>query len=543
MSLQQLNKINLGERLARQIGRITPVEFVYFLSALALVIVIAACVNYVNLTVARSLGRAKEIGLRKVFGANSLQLIGQFLSESVVTALISLGIGLLLFWGWLLPFWNSLRLATADFGQIAFSTSRDFELYAMFIGFTVLVGLAAGIYPAFKLSSFTPAKALKDGAGKSRSSGSSLRKILIVFQISLSLILVISTFLLYRQSDLLLNADYGFHKENVVNAELGEVSYQSFRNEAVNLAGVEGVSATSKLPGVDFPAKAWVSKEGHQDSLEASIYSVDEHFMDNLGLTVVAGRNFSSEYATDSARAVIINELAVQRFGFESSADAVVKLLNLEGIETDMQVVGVVEDFQFDFLWNPISPLVLRSNPSEFQIVNIRLGTGNPKAVLKNLEAIWQNYEPVAPLDYQYYTDEIDNVYADFEELVDIIAFLAVMAILIACFGLLAMAHYDTRTWIKEIGVRKVLGANVKDLVLLLSSDFAKMIGFALVLGIPAAIYLNKLWLQIFANKVNIDVWVISLGIAITVMLTLTSIGWQTYRAAHNNPVDSLKSE
>lgn len=542
-NLQKLTEINLGERLARQIGRITPIEFVYFLAALAIVIVLASSINYVNLTVARSLKRVKEIGLRKVIGAARFQLIGQFIIESILIAVISLGIGLLIFWSWLLPFWNSLQLATADFGQIAFNTSRDIELYLYFLGFSVLVGLLASIYPAIKLSSFSPTEAFRNRLTKAQSLGWSLRKMLVVLQITISLVLIISTFLLYRQSSELLNADYGFSKSDVVNVDISDASYELLRQEMANQSGVEGISATSSLPGVNFQTKMWIGREDHLDSLSAAFYSVDEFFNEQFELSIIAGRNFSSNYAVDTLQSAILNETAIQRLGIDSPQDAINTFVEFKTTGEMYQIVGVVEDFQFDFLWNPISPMIMLNNPSGYRFINIHLSESNQASALQNLENVWKKIEPIAPFNYRYYQDEIDSVYTDFRELVFLVGFLAILAILIACFGMLAMSHYDTQARIKEIGVRKVFGANVKDVIMLLFSDFAKIVALGVTIGIPVSIYLNSLWLQVFVNKTGFSIWLIICATVLTVILTFASIGWQTYAAALMNPIKSLRSE
>lgn len=543
LRLQKLTEINLGERLSRQIGRIAPPEFVYFLSALALIVLLAACINYINLRVARSMKRADEIGLRKVIGAGRMQLIGQFISESVVTALVSLILALLMFWGWLLPLWNSLRLATADFGRIAFDTSSNPELYLLFFAFTLLVGLGTGIYPALKLTAYSPARALKGNTHTPGEAGWALRKVLIVLQVALSFVLLISTFLLYQQSQLLLKTDYGFSHQQMINVDLNDVSYRDFREQLLNQSGVAGVSATSVLPAVEFPVKEWVHRQGVTDSLRVAEYSVDSSFLENFDIALVSGRNFSREIATDTAGSVLINKSAVMRLGFSSSADALGSHLTMGSAQSVYQIIGVVEDFQFDFLWNPISPLLLRNDPEDFNTVSISLQGESHESILSSLEKIWQKYEPFAPFAYQYYSEQIENVYSDFEELVGIIAFLSLLAILIAGFGLLAMAHYDTQTRIKEIGVRKVLGARIGGLVWMLSYHFLKMVGLALAIGVPLAIYFNRLWLQIFSTKVHFGIDVILFAMLLTTALSVAAVGFETYKAAVTNPVRTLSSE
>jgi putative ABC transport system permease protein len=329
----------------------------------------------------------------------------------------------------------------------------------------------------------------------------------------------------------------------MVNVDLGDLSYTTFRNDAVNVAGVRGISATSALPGVEFPTKTWISRETVTDSVSVSTYSVDTQFLENFDVDLVAGRNFSPEFATDSTQAVMINETAAARLGYEVPNEAIGKFLSLRKSRSTFQIIGVVKDFQFDFLWEPISPLVLRYHPSEFRTASIRLEAGNHKNTLANLEMVWEDHEAIAPFNYRYYHRQIENVYNDFKELVGIVAFLSVLAILITSFGLLAMAHYNTQSRIKEIGVRKVLGARVQSLVWMLSRDFLKMIGLALVIGVPIAVYLNSLWLQVFSTKAHFGIGIILAALLITTSLSLISVCTETYRAAIKNPVHTLSSE
>jgi len=540
--LQQLSHINLGPILARQIGRVTPVEFVYFLSALALVILLASGINYINFSVARSSQRAREIGMRKVIGANRRQLMGQFLSESIVTAGISLAIGLLIFWGWLLPYWNGLNLAVNDFGRISPDLAGDMELYLIFVGFTILVGFFAGSYPAFKLSSFAPVEALKKKVMTGNVSGWSMRKTLLVVQITISVILVVSTFLLYRQANLLLNNDYEFDTSNIVNVNLGNTSYDLLKNEIANQTGVENVSAISTLPAVHFPDWTWAGISPGRDSINTAVFSADQNLIENFGLSLAAGRNFSSARSTDTENAVIINEKAVEQLGLQSNQDAVGKYIVLSDGGT-CQIIGVLRNFQFDFLWKPISPLIIRNIPSEYNYANIRLSGGEKSKTLDKVKEAWVKIVPNAPFEYEYYGDQIENVYTDFKELAGIVGFLTGIAILVASLGLLAMVVQDTRTREKELGIRKVLGAKTRDLIVLLSSDVAKMTLAAFVIGLPVTFYLNKLWLQIFANRIEPGIWTIAAVVAVIPVLIFLSIGWHIYSVVTENPVNSLRNE
>jgi len=539
--LQALADINLGPILARETGAIVPTAFAYFLAALALVVLLAACINYINLSVARALKRAKEVGVRKVVGASRVQIVRQFLSEAVLIALCAFVVALLLFFVVLLPQWNSLLLVQNDFGPVALDFGQDMELYLLFIALSLIVGVLAGLYPALHLSSFRPAKVLKGIIRNRQGSGMLLRKGLIVFQFVLALVFVISTILIYQQSEYFLSADFGFDKEQIVNVELREVPYAAFRDELLRHPDVVDVSATSGLPAVSFKQNVTLVNTETTDSTSAVAYAVDPHFADNLGLTVLAGRTFSEDFPSDWQNALVLNETAARTLHLGSLEEALGRLVDFEGQQR--QVIGIVQDFQFDFLWNPIAPLVLHHDPAQYRYANIRLRPGDPTEALAFAEATWKQLAPLRPFEYQYLDAQIASNYADFKDFIWITGLIAALAILIACFGLLAMAHYSAELRTKEVGVRKVMGASVGSVMLLLSRSYLKLILIAFVVGLPATWFLNNLWMQFFANRVDMSLVVFAGGVLAVLVLALLAIGSQTMRAALVDPVKSLRYE
>jgi len=536
--LQALPDINLGPLLSNQIEHFTPNFAAYFLAGLALVLMLSAGINYVSLSVARSLKRAKEIGLRKVVGAQRLQIIKQFLIESVLFIFVALFISCLLL-EWLVPQWNSLLLVRNDEMQISPDFIANTTTSFIFIAFSLVVGLLAGLYPALYLSRLMPAKVIKGLPASKGFTGLTLRKALVVVQFAFSLIFIVSTILIYRQAEFFFAAEYGFNKENVINIPLREVPYAAFRNE---LSRSSHVSATSLIPGDSFAMPRTNIRREQTDELTAAVLqSIDEHFIENLELTLAAGRNFSA-FSTDQEQAVILNEKAVRELGFGAPLDAVGQII-VVGENSEARIIGVVQDYQFDFLWRPIGPLVLQFDPAQFRFANVRFRENDRAAALAFLEAAWRKFDRFHSFEYQFFDEQVEGNYRDFKDLIGIIGLTASLALIIACLGQLGMVSYSMQARIKEIGIRKVLGATVSQTVLLLSKDFVKLILGAIVVATPAAWLINNLWLQAIANRVEFYWWVIGLGILSTLALALATIGSQTIKAALANPVDSLRYE
>jgi len=542
--LQALTDINLSPKfIGNQLSFAMPGVFTYFMGVLGLMIMLAACFNYMSLSVARALTRAREVGMRKVVGAVRGQIVRQFMSEAVVAALVSLLVAVF-FLFWLLPKFNQLWFLTLGESQITINPFEEYRVYLLFIGFSVLVGLLAGLYPALYLSRFSPVKVLK-GVLRSRGrSGLMLRKVLVVMQFGLSLFFFITALLIYQQFRFMAEADFGFESEGIVNVQLYDVRYDVLRQQMESHPDVIRISAASLMPMQGSRSDLWMQTEAMEQPEKGYRISIDYHFLDNLGLTLLAGRNFSSDFSLDSASAVILNRRALQRLHLGEPQQALGKTLTLFD-DWSVEVVGVVEDFHTNALAMDIDPIVLTYEPARFRVANIRVRSGSLPGVLAHLRQTWTQIGTTYELDYERFTVQIEQepMIMIFKDLMYIVGLIAGFAVLIACLGLLGMATYTAESRVKEVGVRKVLGASVSEIVLLLSKDFLKLIAVAVVLAVPLAWFVNKLWMQQFAFRVGLGPSVFVLGVGALLVLALATIGSQATRAALANPADTLRYE
>ncbi len=542
LNVEALTDINLGKFKGNEIGVVLPNIVMYLLLALASVLMLVACFNYVNLTVARALKRAREVGVRKVVGARRSQVVFQFLVETVLTAFLGLALALVLL-EWLIPAFNSLWFISFSKTDLVVDFAGDAGLYLVLVGFTVLIAVVAGLYPALYLSRFQPATVIKGQSSMRRRSGLTLRRGLTVAQLTLSLLFMISTMLLYRQSAYMLEADYGFEADGIINVNLRGVPYDVFRNAAVASANVVDVSASSYLPGVGTRSSVWIARDGLDEPIQGYGYAIDEHFIDNLGLTLLAGRNFSTDFSTDENRAVILNETALRTLGLGTPLDALNATLTLDGT-TEVEVVGVVADFQSNVIMLGSSPVVLTNTPGQFFHANVRFA-GEQERAVADLETIWQGFNRSEPPEWHLYSVQLRTsgemrLYGDF---MDIITLIVGLAIFIACLGLLAMATYSAEVRTKEVGIRKVMGAGVWNVVVLLSREFVALLLVAVAIAVPLAWFVNNAWLAGFANRIDFGVGTLVAGVVVVLVLTLISTGSQTLRAALTNPVESLRYE
>lgn len=548
LQLQPITGIRLGPMIGNQHGPTLPAPVVYMLALVALVVMVTACFNYTSLSVARALKRAREVGVRKVVGAGRRQIVGQFVSEALVIAFVAfLGAFALLFW--FVPAFNAMWAIQFTGSQITIDFVRDLPTFALLLGFSLLVGLLAGLYPALYLSAFRPVsvlKGLREGKGFSRLG---LRRALIVAQFTCSLLFIVTTLLLYRQSRLLLDADYGFDREQIVNVALQGVPYDSFREALERQPYFAAVSATSFLPGTSNirQEQLWTS-EPDEHAPVAAIYAADYHFLYNLRIRLLAGRNFSPAFAADSVHAVLINETGARALGFTSSAEAVggaihVGMPHRPEDAARYEIVGVVEDYHYTRLERAIGPMLLQYRPADFQYANVRLAPGSGKAAIEALEESWRRFGAVHPLQYRFFDEELAEEYATYEDGIRILGLASFFAILIACLGLFGMVTYAVETRTKEVGVRKVMGAGIPGLVLLLSRDFLLLVAVAVTVAVPLAWYLSDLWLRNFATRVALDGAIFVPSVLALLLLALVTIGSQTLRAARANPVETLRQE
>ncbi|MFC5411005.1 ABC transporter permease [Larkinella bovis] len=507
--------------------------------AVGLVTLLLAVFNYVNLTLARSLSRAREVGIRKVSGAVRWQLMAQFMAESVMLSVFALGVAyLLLMLIEPMPFVQQWLI-----GGVELSTS----LWVVFVGFSMATGLLAGFVPARVLSGFRPAQVLRSQTGLKVFKGITLRKSLIVAQFAIALIAMIALLSMARQQNYMATADYGFRSEGILNIPLNTVPYQRLANELNRIPGVDRVSATSELFGSHGGEYRKVRRQKTGgDSTAVFITAIDQHFVANMDLTLLAGQNLP-EMTTDTSgegspgRFVLVNEEAVNAFRMGNPREVVGQTFWLND-STEVQIAGVVKNFRFTtFNW-AIKPLVLSYQPKQFRYVNVRIADGAPEATLANVQSVWKRLNPHQPFAGEWYGDFLYKRHSH-EDDVNFMGLLTALAFSIACLGLLGMVTYTTETRVKEVGIRKVMGAQVRQIIWLLSWDFVKLLLIAGGIALPLGYLAGMAFLINFAYHVSIGFETLGGCIGLLLALGGLTIGFRTYRAALSNPADSLRSE
>lgn len=534
---QKLSDVQLN-LLANDTNNRLPLIGYNFLIILASIIMLTACFNYTNLSVARALTRAKEIGVRKVTGARRGSILIQFLSESVITSLMALVLAT-----------GFLYLLAPAFKSLWLNKFLNFELpttpgvYVVFFAFALLIGLIAGIYPAFYLSKYNPVKALKN-LGVSQRGKLGLRKILSVSQFIISLFFITTAILVYQQFNYYMQFDYGFKTENIVNFPLQGVDYEKLKHELSDIPEVTTISATDIIPATGTNNNMDLKKPGTQEEyIQVSVLQTDENFLINLEIKILAGRNLPSH--EEGSNYIVISEKALQKLGFQHAQDAVGQTLEARWGNEQLVIAGVFEDFTCRLLINTreINPIVLRNQPTGFQYANVKITSPDLMGTVNKLEAKWKKLDPIHPFKYEFFDQQLAATHQGIFDLVSILGFVAFLAIVISCLGLLGMATYTTERRTKEIGIRKVLGAEDFTIARLLSKEFIGMLGVAIFIGAPLSYFINNLWLRQLTTRVEFGIGTVLSGVFILFMLGVLTIGSQTFKASKANPVKSLKSE
>lgn len=511
------------------------ISYVYIFSAVALLILTIACFNFMNLSTARAMKRAKEVGLRKVMGAFRHQLIYQFLGETVVLVSISLVIGIILLEA-LVPMFNSLVNQQLEINYIG---ENSVLLYIIVAG--LLTGILAGSYPAFYLSSFMPAQVLKGQTGPTGNAG--LRKTLTVLQFGVAAFLMIGTLVVYQQMSFIQNKNLGFDKESIVYmnppAELW-TKREVMKENLMSNTQIKSVAFSNGTPGMesstwqyDFPGL-----EIPKRSMNTMI--IDYDYLKTFGLEIVEGRDLSKDFGTDSTEAYLINEAAVQELMLDKPVGTPIRALDGHPVG---KIVGVVKDFHYRSLHRKIEPLVLRYDPRNMWCMSVKMSDGNLKDNLMALEKEWKKLAPDYPFSYQFVDETIERQYRAEQNTGVLIGAFAVLAIIIACLGLLGLTAFMTEQRKKEIGVRKVLGASVSGIILLLSKDFSRLVLIAFVIVIPLAWYAMNQWLADFAYQVKVSPLVYLAAGIIIIGIAFGSVFYQALKAAIINPSETLRNE
>ncbi len=510
---------------------------VYIFLSIAILILLIACINFMNLSTIRAAERSKEVGLRKVLGALRNNLVWQFIGESVLLTTISciLSVGLILL---VIPWYNQLLGYTLN---VSWNT---LPVYLFLVGVIIVVGFLAGSYPAFFLSSFSPIQALK-GKLKLGKSGASFRQVLVVVQFSISVFLIVGTIIITKQMSYVKNKQLGYNKEQtlIIPIDNGDIynNLNSFKTELQNQTAVQSVSAMSGEPGGFFDGQTF-NVEGHSEIWNANTEFADFEFVKTLGLKIIAGRDFSSQFPTDTTSAVLINKTAAARLGWTPQQAIGKWIQNTVADNTKRRIIGVVDDFYFQSLKQQVNGLVISPAVDRRQIL-VRLKPGNLQAGIALIKNAYSKAAPAYPFEYKFLDQQFGELYQKDIRQQTILSVFAGLAIFVACLGLFGLASFTATKRFKEIGVRKVLGSSVQNIVMLLSKDLLKPVLIATCIALPAGYWAMNKWLQNFAYKTTVNWWIFLLAALITFGIALITVSIKAIKAAMANPVKSLRTE
>ena len=539
--LQPITDIHLHSNLWREIEPNSNMSNILIFSAVGLFILVVACINFINLMTARATTRSKEVGIRKVIGAQKGSLIKQFLGESLVISAISLLFAVFLIEMFLPMFSNLMN------SHFTISYFSNIQIPIFMLSIAALVGVLAGIYPAFVLSSPEPSSILK---GVQKVHGSTfLRKGLVTFQFMISVFLIFSTLIVNKQLGFIQNKDLGFSKEQLINIPIRDNSitqnYQLVKDRFLQQPGVTHVSFSGNLPGGGdwgLPYNAEGIPENEEPGMR--ILAVDHDFIETYGMNIVQGRDFDQKYSTDRTGAFIINQEAARQLGWD---EPLKKYMSFDVPSLDMYnkpVVGVVEDFHFRSMKEEISPIILFVPPSEWLgIISVKVKSNQVSEALSQIESIWADVDPVHPFTYSFFDEDFGKLHEEEQKTATLFSYFTFLAIFIAGLGLFGLATFSVERRTKEIGIRKVLGAKVTGILGMLSKEYLKLVGVGFVVAIPAAFWIMQSWLGEFAYRTEIGVWVFILSGGLTIIIAFLAVGYQAMKASLTNPVKSLRSE
>jgi putative ABC transport system permease protein len=516
-----------------------PKIILIILSVLCLVVMLSACLNYTNLSIARLLARTKEVGIRKVSGATRRQIFVQFIMEAVLVSLLSLLFSFVLLIGFQHLFtglWLNKVLG------ITFQYTPGILL--TFLGFSALVGFIAGLLPSIYISLFNPVNMLRGAASFRIMKRLTLRKVLLVVQLCVSLIFIISTSLIYLQGNRVMNFDYGFNKENVVDIKLIKTeNYSRFVQAISTNRNIRAVAACTFPPATGTNNQERIHKaDNTQDSLQANYIDIDAGCLDVWGLQLVAGKNLPPIPDDSVDHYVLINEKMAADLHYPSPRQAVGRHLILAD-RKDAEIIGVVKNFQFLDVSRGMEPLMLRNRKSEFGYITVRLQGKNPMGTVAFLQDTWKKVNPASKFEYEFFDQELLITHVVMSDIAGILGVLALLAVIISCLGLLGMATYTAETRRKEISLRKVLGSSVPQVILLLSRSFMILQAIAVIIAIPIAYMLNNIWLRFFVSRVSITPWILLTNVLILTAICFLIVFSQAWRVSTASPAKSLRAD
>jgi putative ABC transport system permease protein len=540
-ALEPLKDLHLKGATQYNLEPMGSLTTVYIFAVIALLILIIAIINYVNLATARSAGRAKEVGVRKVSGANKPGLISQFLGESLIIVTFAAILAVLLVYAF-----------TPSFNQLI-GKELSIGLFDSFLGFislialVIIVGISAGFYPSFVLASFNPVEVLK-GTLNPGSMSKRLRGILVVFQFTVSIVIIIGSIIVYNQLNFMTKKDLGFEKENLIIIRRPDAFFRQlepFRDQLLQIPGVDKVGFSRQVPGTNFNNNAFFNDEDPEKKtylLQQAQVSLD--FPQALGVHLLEGRFFSREYNTDST-AVLINEAAVKSLGLKDPVGKYILQPRGPGQFQKLKIIGLMKDFNITSMHKAIDPVcfTIMGRGGGDQYATVRLTGNDINATIKAIEQKWQSFTTMQPFQYDFFTDTWNNLYKSEMKTGKIFILFSVLAIFIACIGLLGLVTYITNKRTREIGIRKTYGASIQVVLSILSKEVVYLILISSLIAYPVAYYGSKYWLEGFASKVNVSPLIYILATLIALAIGWLSISYQTIKAANYNPAKALRIE
>jgi putative ABC transport system permease protein len=546
LHLMPMTDIHLHGHLDTEIETNGDIKRIWIFGIIAVFVLLIACINYMNLSTARSATRAREIGVRKVVGAERKEIAGQFLSESVLLAIVATFLGIALAFI-ALPFVNKVIGQ-----QLQVQTSWLAMIPLVVLLLAVLTGILAGAYPAFFLSSLSPLKTLKSSKGNLSTGSGLLRKTLVVSQFIISAALIIAVLVVFRQLSFMQNKDLGVKKDHVIATTFFTSlapQYEAFRNEMLSNPAIKNITRSTRLPAGRLldsfgSAKAQVESDSlMQSKINLKFVTIDHRFVPTYGLEMAAGRNFREDQGADRFESFILNEAAVREMGWQSNEEAVGKRIQYGG--RDAHLVGVLRDFNFESLHQDILPMIvfIPRDSTFFNYISLQLDGNQITEGIAHVKSTWQKFLPNLPFDYHFIDEDYGKLYEAEQRQGRVFIGFAILAILIACLGLFGLAAFLAQQRVKEIGVRKVLGATTAGIVGLLSKDFLRLVFIALIIATPLAWWLMHKWLDNFAYRINISWWIFAVAAALAIIIAFLTISAQSVKAALANPVNSLRSE
>jgi putative ABC transport system permease protein len=541
-SLMPITRIHLYSDYTFEVNPPGNIRYVYIFGAVALFILVIACINFINLSTARSARRAKEVGIRKTLGTERKTLVIQFLIESTITVLISLIIALGITWQ-VLPLFNSIAGKSITMAKLL---SPGIIIVIFLIPF--VVGILAGSYPALYLSGFNPIKVLKSNSAGSGFKKSALRNALVVFQFTSSIILIISTIVIYNQLNYIQNKKIGFNKDQILiinGASALDNSAKAFKEEVLRMPGVISGTLSSFLPvSTSSRNDNTFSKDAVMDSkngIDMQVWTVDYDYIKTMGMEMVKGRFFSKDFADSDA--VVINETTEAFLGYDNPVGKkIYTLIDNNGNSKAMNIIGVVGNFNYESLRQKIGPLCMRLGTST-GLASFKVSSDAAKKLVPQIESQWKTMAAGMPFSYRFLDDAFNQMYNEDQKIGELAISFSILAILIACLGLFGLATYIAEQRTKEIGIRKVLGASVANVVNMLSKDFIKLVLISSLIAFPVAWWAMHKWLQEFAYRTGVSWWIFLIAAMTALLVALLTVSFQAIKAALSNPVKSLRTE